>query len=72
MLDSFIYIFLEDDSYDKGKKGGKITIQFDTITNKKPKSYFKYLIPNKNSYFYNKISKICQDNDIHINYIFYK
>ena len=68
----FIYIFLEDDSYDKGKKGGKITIQFDTITNKKPKSYFNYLMPNKNSYFYNKISKICQDNDIHINYIFYK
>ena len=65
----FAYIFLEDDTYDRGKKGGKITVQLDTITGKDFKTHLDKM--NKNNPLYKKITKICQDNDIYINYVYY-
>ena len=65
----FAYISLKDDIYDRGKKGGKITVQLDTITGKDFKTHLDKM--NKNNPLYKKITKICQDNDIYINYVYY-
>ena len=65
----FAYIFLKDDTYDRGKKGGRIIIQLDNITGKDFKTHLDKM--NKNNPLYKKITEICQNNDIHIDYVYY-